>query len=388
MTKGQLRRLGKALPRRLRFTREGKLLVFMTLGIGFAAVNSGNNLLYLIFGMQLSLVIVSGLLSELNLRGITAERVRVPQLVAEDAALVPIQLSNRKRRFASYSVEVTELIDPNHAAGFVSQRRGFVLVLRRGQSAAAYLRLTAPRRGLLGSAGLKLTTRYPFGFFEKSRVLPLPTRYAVHPRVDGQSAPPLHPRVSGSEEQRAGVGQGLEFHGLRDHRHGDDARSIAWKISARRNDLVVREYEQPATRRIMLVLSNAVPKGAVSRAAFEGAVAHVASVASDLIDSGYAVGIATCDGGAAPASGPRALTTILEVLARLPVRTVDRGVAAPMFDGYDQRSTERIAITTRSQKAAGIPVPAETEVIVDAEAPGSAPGTGLKRRWRFRRGSP
>ena len=59
----EIRRLGRALPKRLKFTRDGKFVVFVTLGLKLAAINSGNNLLYLIFGMMLGLIVVSGVLS-------------------------------------------------------------------------------------------------------------------------------------------------------------------------------------------------------------------------------------------------------------------------------------------------------------------------------------
>ena len=52
-------------PRKLKFTREGKFFVGITLGVGFAAINTGNNLLYLLLGMLLSLIVLSGVMSEL-----------------------------------------------------------------------------------------------------------------------------------------------------------------------------------------------------------------------------------------------------------------------------------------------------------------------------------
>ena len=61
-------------PRRLRATREGKYFVGITLGVGFAAVNTGNNLLYLLLGMMLSLIIASGILSEVSLRDLSLTR--------------------------------------------------------------------------------------------------------------------------------------------------------------------------------------------------------------------------------------------------------------------------------------------------------------------------
>ena len=64
-------------PRRLKFTREGKFFVGITLGVGFAAINTANNLLYLLLGLLLALIIVSGVMSELSLRNLTVVR-RLP----------------------------------------------------------------------------------------------------------------------------------------------------------------------------------------------------------------------------------------------------------------------------------------------------------------------
>src|SRR6185436_19935940 len=49
-------------PRKLKFTREGKYFLGITLGVGFAAINTGNNLLYLLLGMLLSLIVLSGVM--------------------------------------------------------------------------------------------------------------------------------------------------------------------------------------------------------------------------------------------------------------------------------------------------------------------------------------
>ncbi len=61
-------------PRRLSFTREGQILVFLSVGVGFAAINTGNNLLYLLLGWLLSFIIASGVLSEATLRQLVVER--------------------------------------------------------------------------------------------------------------------------------------------------------------------------------------------------------------------------------------------------------------------------------------------------------------------------
>ena len=61
-------------PRKLRPTRVGWFFVGGVLSIGIAAVNTGNNLLYFVLAMMLGAIVVSGILSERNLRGLWVER--------------------------------------------------------------------------------------------------------------------------------------------------------------------------------------------------------------------------------------------------------------------------------------------------------------------------
>src|SRR5258705_5478279 len=64
-------------PRRLKFTREGKFFVGITLGVGIAAINTANNLLYLLLGLLLALMVVTGIMSQISLRDLTVVR-RLP----------------------------------------------------------------------------------------------------------------------------------------------------------------------------------------------------------------------------------------------------------------------------------------------------------------------
>lgn len=369
----RLRKLGRALPRRLSFTREGKMLVLLTLGMGFAAVNSGNNLLYLVFGMLLALIIVSGILSEIALRSIVAVRDVAPPLFAGQPGLVRVDLTNKKRRFTSLSVCCAELIDASQG---VEQRRGFVLVLRPGERKPAYIKLTASKRGSIASAGLRISTRFPFGFFEKSRLFPLPARYTAYPLVKATPIRGLLAADQGREEEVAGLGAGDEFYGLRDMRPGDDARDIAWKVSARRDIMVVREYARPATRRVMIEVLNVAPpvgapgseRRAAVKARVEEALSRAASLATSLIEDGYAVGLATADGGLAPAAGRRALTRIYDMLAALPLRTAGQISGLSPSAEYSTRGVQHIGILTVEQQQAGLRVRADRRVILVGEA--------------------
>ena len=62
-----LLRLGKDNWARTSPTREGIIFIILSVIVGFSAINTNNNLLYLIFGVMISLVVVSGIISMINL---------------------------------------------------------------------------------------------------------------------------------------------------------------------------------------------------------------------------------------------------------------------------------------------------------------------------------
>ena len=92
-------------PRKLTFTMEGKFLVFITLGIGFAAVNTGVNLLYLLMAMLLSIIVASGILSELTLKKLRWEVDLPSETIVASETFGSIKIQNNKRYLSSFSLE-------------------------------------------------------------------------------------------------------------------------------------------------------------------------------------------------------------------------------------------------------------------------------------------
>jgi uncharacterized protein (DUF58 family) len=276
--------------RRLRFTREGAVFVVVTLGVGIAAVNTGNNLLYLVLGFMLSLIVLSGMMAEITLRSLSVQR-RVPErLFAGATSLVEIVLTNDKPRSPSYSVEIED-----RAEGAPTDRRCYFLkVAARGQQIGAYRR-TPARRGILHLTGLRLSTRYPFGLFETWRFLERPSELVVYPALVPAPAIDLDAPSEGAEVRGARHGHGLEIAGLRDYRDGDDARAIHWRRSATLGELVIRDRERFETPRVSLILDNARPDAAHASwdDAFEHAVSVAAAVAAATLRRGVSVEICT-----------------------------------------------------------------------------------------------
>jgi uncharacterized protein (DUF58 family) len=323
-------------------------LIGLTLGIGFGAINSGNNLLFLILGMLLSLIVVSGVLSELSLRGVTIARVFNAGFHAGQETLLALEITNTKRFFSSYSLEVEELLG---GAPGARQLSAYALVVRPGESVRVAIRMSFQRRGVVQSAGLRVATRYPFSFFRKWLEISDPVELTIYPEVRSVAAPVLSGWAMGALESHGKIGRGGEYHGLREYRSDDDPRDIHWKSSARTGRLVLREYEQPADRRIIVVIPNMAFGGTeqATEAAEEG-ITEAASLAAHYAHVGWAVGLRSLDGTVNPDTGPVHLRGIFEHLARIPVHTSARGREILPVQG---RADERIENVLVQHEALG-----------------------------------
>jgi uncharacterized protein (DUF58 family) len=315
-------------PRRLSFTREGKYFVGITVGVGFAAINTGNNLLYLLLGMMLSLIIASGIMSELSLRNLTVTRQPPSRIHARRPFLMGIGLSNGKKRLPSFSVEVEDLV-----ADRPLDKKCYFLKLPAGRLQHTSYRHTFPRRGRYTYTGFRLSTKFPFALFRKSRQVELPTEVIVFPQLAqlGHAAPP-RARVLGVEAQGKKGRQG-DFHGLREFRDGDDPRDIHWRSSAKIGRTLVREHEEEAARRVTIYLDNGLPDGEacpdeLAKDGLERAISLGASLAADYLERGYAVRVITRGDVVPPwLQGSPQLPRLLRTLALL--RTVGPEVPFP-----------------------------------------------------------
>jgi uncharacterized protein (DUF58 family) len=240
--------------RRLRLTREGKFFVAITFLVGFAAINTGNNLLYLLWGLFLSLILVSGVLSELGLRGLTAIRRLPTRAQVARAHLVEVEVFNHKRWMPSYAIQVEDL-----RAGQPADKRCFFLkVSPRSAQVAVYRRIPG-RRGEDRHIGFRIATRFPFGLFEKSRELACDDTLIVYPAVDplGLPADANGGRLAGSTSLASGSGD--ELLGVRPMRDGDDPRDIYWRKSTIPSHLILRVRARETARQADLFLERTAP---------------------------------------------------------------------------------------------------------------------------------
>ena len=234
------------LPRHLRVPFAGRAFLLVTLGVGVAAVNTGNNLLYLAVSLNLSLILLSGVLSEGTLRHVTLKVRLSSEAFAGGGTFLAVTCSAEAKRFPGISL-VAIL-----RAGVDSATVRFPDIAP-GTSATRVVPFRPSLRGEVDSIHATLSTRFPFSLFEKSVELDVPARILVYPRPSppatrGEDLPVAAPSGRPFLSGRAGAFP----RGVREHLPADPVRDIHWKATARTGRWMVKEREGEATPAIDL----------------------------------------------------------------------------------------------------------------------------------------
>jgi len=315
--------------RSLRLTAEGLRFVLITLAVGIAALNTGNNLLYLLLAMMLALIVVSGVLSEKCLKGLSIQRRLPAHLFAGEPATVALRVTNEKRHFPSFSLRISDVVVG--AAQFAATH--LLYLPPKGSMVHSY-RLLFPKRGQFWVEATKVSTRFPFGLFVKIATLPNQAEvvaYPAHRPLPQAILEALETIGHAREASRRGPGSGR--YNLRDCRVCDDSRSVHWKTSARQSRLVVRETEAEDQRQVTLALASQAPVGmrALTLTAsqdFERAITLTASLAAHFQRQGFAMRLVMGDAELHLGTGQDHFYRILRVLA-FSRMTVNIGAPVP-----------------------------------------------------------
>jgi uncharacterized protein (DUF58 family) len=276
-------------------TAGGVVFVSIYTVVAFAAWNTGNNLLFLVFSVLSSALFVALTAGRASLRDLVVTARFPDHIFAGDPAPVIVTVNNTKRLLPSLSV----VVEARERGGPAPARRG--LFTRRGRERKRVLAYfmyvphrarveqrveqTFPARGRVLVTGFELSTRFPFGFFRlRRRLSARDVEIVVYPKPLGLGDE-LHllPIDAGQlEAERRGAGHDL--HSLREYQPRDDVRHINWKASARHRRLIVREFTAEDERRIHVVLDTFVEGGADAPARFERAVTQAASLVTHFVE--------------------------------------------------------------------------------------------------------
>ncbi|MFQ5793933.1 MAG: DUF58 domain-containing protein [Candidatus Bipolaricaulia bacterium] len=319
-----------------RITRLGKIYIVICIVTIIAALNTGNNLLYLLAGMMLSFILASGILSELSLRRISVARGLPTELYAGRRYTHRLIVRNLKRRLPSFALKIREL-EP------VAQDRT-VLFLKASPSGVVEERFPHrfERRGIVQLRGFEVATRYPFGLFEKYYQTRTPEDVLVFPRLVDVDPELDRIQDGGKDSNQHHKGHGYDLFGVREFSEGDNPRHIHWTSTAKQGRLMVKEFEQEEERRVLIQLqiSNGLKSG---EPRLEEAISRAASLAKRLLELGYEVGLATPEGLVSPGKSEERLYHILRHLALFDPERVPTSTSGPTERSLPE--VDRIQVT-------------------------------------------
>src|SRR6202050_3234039 len=301
--------------------KAGVVYVLVTLVIGIAGLNTGNNLLYIVLAAMLAAILVSGAVSALVLRGLELQ-VRLPEHVFAGRPVVGrIALRNSRRFLPSFSIRVvparrekekgrkprkqwrgepaTFAFPPNRApenqwvklrdwrvrrvdvappAPGIFEGMIYFPYLPPKADLTADLDLCFERRGRYQESSFGVATRFPFAFLTKTRDVALEREILVYPPVE----PPdelfeILPLVRGEWESFV-HGRGSDLYRIREYMPEDSARHVDWKATAKSGSLKVREFSREDERKLCIIFDNPAT-GLISGPAYERAVNLAASLA-------------------------------------------------------------------------------------------------------------
>jgi hypothetical protein len=361
-------------------TRAGMIYILISVVIGIAAINTGNNLLYVVVSALLSAILVSGVASAIVLRSLVLD-VHLPEHVfAGRPMLARVFLRNSSSWLPSFSVRVVPTkrktqaklrwkweastfgwprnIEPHKQWLRLPDRR--LLRVREDQDKPilqesvyfpfvaaeqelrADLEMSFPKRGRYSERSVGLATRFPFAFLMKTRRISLSRELIVYPEVEHtEQFIEVLPMVTGEFESFV-RGRGNDLYVIRDYMPDDSARHVDWKATARTGALKVREFNREDERKLRIVFDNPTP-GLLTPAQYEQAVRLAASLGWYFYHEDVEVSFA--------APGLEPTEDIFKFLRYL--ATIEPQEATPIFNRL--RATEDYSLIVTARDAASIP---------------------------------
>ena len=277
--------------RRIRPTREGGIFFATAFAVAGAALNTGNNLLYLVFALMLGLVVLSGVLSEVAIQRVRVERRFDGRVFAGVQARGTWTVHNPRRWLPTLALRIEERIGPD--AELASSRGPSLPWVPPRSRADRPGTWRFARRGQHRLRGVRVSTTWPLGILRKWYDLDSPLDVLVLP-APGTSVPRTQASTAGAREPTVpppGSGAG-DFRGLREHAPGEGLRAIHWRSTARlRRRMVGERHAETEPRLEVRVVFSTAPGLAERAEALERSISDAVATLLDAERSGAEVAV-------------------------------------------------------------------------------------------------
>jgi len=262
------------------FTTGGAIFIGLLVIVAFAAINTGNNLLFLVLSFTASALLISFFIGNFCLRKLDVKMRFSETIYANEPTPILVSLHNRKRVFPTFSV-VAEVRGKNRRRStlledfknllpeklalrlarppIIKHTLDYFLFVPRKDSIENQVEHAFQRRGRFIIQDFELSTRFPFGFFRHRRRLPAQrTEIIIFPKIEPLDSEDLDLPIEAGKLASAKRGQGQDLFALREYQPHDDQRHIDWKATARSSRLTVREFAAEDELKVTIVFDSRI----------------------------------------------------------------------------------------------------------------------------------
>jgi uncharacterized protein (DUF58 family) len=244
---------------RYRVTRGGLVFTAALLLVAAAAALSANNLLFLIAAAMLATLLVSGFVSRLSLAGLQVDLLLPEHISARRPTAARIRLRNLKWLMPSVSIQISGA--PLDGQESILRTPIYYPLLPGRVAIEEEAEVYFPRRGEHGHNLFVFTTRFPFGFIEKTINVTLRRDTLVYPAIEPRAEwEPLAAMIRGELESQSPGGE-HDFYRIRPYVSSESARHLDWKSSARTSELQVREFAREQRQTLEIILDRRIGPG-------------------------------------------------------------------------------------------------------------------------------
>jgi uncharacterized protein (DUF58 family) len=272
---GEVHQAAALKRQQVRFTREGWIWLGVVIAMWFIGWLKGINLIIFLAYLLLAMWAFNWWTSRRALRGLSARRVLPGRIFADEATAWQIEVDGLAHKQQNWTLHDAS---PSHAVAW------FVTGEAPGEQARLRAEVTFADRGTVNCRPLVATSSVPFGLAQKRLEFESQDQVVVYPAVGQVNLPRLRRWLMQSSRpdermhrSRRRLAQDVEFHGLRSFRPGDSPRWIHWRTSARRAELMVREFDQGSHYDLLLMVEAFERKNAPLH--LEAAISLAASIA-------------------------------------------------------------------------------------------------------------
>lgn len=264
----------------IRINKAGYIYVAITILIGFSAVNTGNNLVYIVTSALLSYMLVSGVFGKRNIYGIDVTLEYPDEMFADTANPVIAKIRNKRKLMPAFLVRVT----------FCNEEALFPFLESKSTVNHCFT-FSTPHRGRHRVADVRISSVFPFNFFTRYKTVATNSEIIVYPRPQKCVLSSLSSRQIRSRGESSSnlAGYDSDLLSIRNYVTGDPPKYISWKSTAKTGQLKTKELSSIELKKVIIDFDR------MDKGNLEHAISCVTFTVLKLLRSRIPVGL-TIDG--------------------------------------------------------------------------------------------